>query len=92
MSLRSHIQSVVARVPADCKECQSLQDSFLRAAQDLIALHGEHILAVMNDEPEPHRFDLLIHEASERKQNAKYAYVHHKETHSLLHTNETHSN
>ena len=53
----------------------------MEAVHEVVKLHERHLLAVVGDEPDPHRFDLLIHEASEKKQNAKYAYVHHRETH-----------
>jgi len=64
-----------------CDACQALLEAFMEAVRELVILHERHVLAVVNEESDPHRFDLLIHEATERKQNAKYAYVHHRETH-----------
>jgi len=48
---------------------------------ELVALHEQHLAAVISGEPDPHRFDLLVHAANEKKQNAKYAYLHHREIH-----------
>ena len=63
-----------------CQECQRLLNEFTEAVHDVIILNERHLLAVVEDDPDPHRFDLLIHAANERKQSAKYAYVHHRET------------
>ena len=38
----------------------------------------------MEHDSEAGRFDLLIHEANERKLNAKYAYLNHLKTHGCL--------
>jgi hypothetical protein len=64
-----------------CEECQKLMNAFVEAVHEVLVLNEKHVLAVIEDEPDPHRFDLLIHAANENKQNAKYAYVQHKETH-----------
>jgi hypothetical protein len=64
-----------------CEECRELLDRFVQAVHDVVTLNERHLLAVVENEPDPHRFDILIHEANERKQNAKYGYVHHLETH-----------
>jgi len=60
-----------------CEECRELLDSFTKAVHDVVTLNERHLLAVVENEPDPHRFDILIHEANERKQNAKYGYVTH---------------
>ena len=65
----------------DCNECQELLDAFGDAVTTLVILHRTHFRAVMEDEANPHRFDLLIHDANEKKQNAKYAYLLHREKH-----------
>lgn len=44
-------------------------------------LHEQQFLAIVSGDSECHRFDLLIHMANEKKQRAKYAYLHHVETH-----------
>jgi hypothetical protein len=68
-------------VGAGCDECKRLLDAFGEAVTEVVALHKTHFLAVVQDEMDPHRFDLLIHDANEKKQNAKYAYLLHRETH-----------
>jgi len=64
-----------------CDECKRLLDAFGDAVTEVVALHKTHFQAVVEDEADPHRFDLLIHDANEKKQNAKYAYLLHRETH-----------
>ena len=64
-----------------CDECQELLDAFGDAVTSLVTLHRRHFQAVMEDEANPHRFDLLIHDLNEKKHNAKYAYLLHRETH-----------
>jgi hypothetical protein len=65
----------------DCDECSALRDAFVATVHDVVLLHERHLRAVIEDEPDPHRFELLIHAANEKKQNAKYVYLHHRETH-----------
>ena len=75
-----------------CEECRELLDRFAEAVHEVVILNERHLLAVVENEFDPYRFDLLIHEANERKQNAKYAYVHHVGSHGSSSTNETHRN
>jgi hypothetical protein len=72
-----------------CVECRQLLHTFGEAVHDVVTLNELHFRAVIDDEPNPHRFDLLIHAATERKQNAKYAYVQHLETHGCSIDDET---
>lgn len=67
----------------DCPNCKVLRDAFVEAVHEVVMLNERHLLAVIEDDPDPHRFDLLIHQANEKKQNAKYAFVHHRESHGL---------
>jgi hypothetical protein len=64
-----------------CEDAKRLLNEFGEAAQELIKLHEQQILAVVDGDLEANRFDLLIHSANERKQNAKYAYMSHLERH-----------
>jgi hypothetical protein len=48
----------------------------------LVKLHERQLLALIEGDDAANRFDLLIHEANERKQDAKYAYMAHYESHS----------
>jgi hypothetical protein len=65
-----------------CTEQRRLLDMFGEAVQELLLLHEQQFLAIVAGDLESHRFDLLIHMANERKQEAKYAYLQHVETHS----------
>jgi len=78
----------VATFGAFCDECRSLRTEFLHAVHEVIELNERHMKAVLDNETEPHRFDILIHLANDRKQNIKYAYVHHLETHGHSSTTE----
>ena len=87
-----HHGHVSATAGGDCADCRELRARFIKAVRDVMTLNEFHLLAVLEEDPDPHRFDLLIHDANEKKQNAKYAYVHHRETHgSSQKTDETHS-
>ena len=66
---------------AICQGCRQLLEEFGDAVREVLSLNEAHFLAVMNGDEDPHRFDILIHLANERKQNAKYAYVQHLESH-----------
>ena len=64
-----------------CGECVRLLEEFGDAVRDVLTLNETHFLAVIDGDPDPHRFDILIHIANERKQGAKYAYLQHQESH-----------
>jgi hypothetical protein len=64
-----------------CAEQRRLLDAFGGAVQELLLLHEQQFLAIVAGDLESHRFDLLIHMANEKKQQAKYAYLQHVETH-----------
>jgi hypothetical protein len=64
-----------------CDEKLRLMEEFLAAATELVSAHNEQVKALIEDDPEFSRFDLVIHEATERKRQAKYAYLSHLERH-----------
>lgn len=64
-----------------CPEKRRLLDEFGMAVQELMRIHEQQFLAIVQADPESNRFDLLIHMANERKQQAKYAYLRHVESH-----------
>ncbi len=72
-----------------CDQCRTLLDAFGEAVSEVVMLNEMHFRAVVEDEMDPHRFDLLIHAANEKKLNAKYAYVHHREMHGCFTKHET---
>ena len=64
-----------------CEEKLRLMEEFLAAASELVTAHNEQVQALIGNDPDFSRFDLLIHLASERKRRAKYAYLAHLEHH-----------
>lgn len=64
-----------------CQEKLRLMEEFMAAAADLIAVHNDQMKALLADDPDFSRFDVLIHLASERKRAAKYTYIAHLEKH-----------
>lgn len=66
---------------AYCKEAKALLDAFAETIRDLIRLHEDQFQALVAGDSDSQRFDDLIHMANQRKHAAKYAYVHHLETH-----------
>jgi len=64
-----------------CPEKIGLTEKFVRAIQELTELHAEQTRAVIDDDPDFSRFDVLIHMAAERKEQAKYALIRHMEAH-----------
>jgi hypothetical protein len=64
-----------------CDEKLRLMEEFLAAATDLVSAHNEQVRALIADDPEFSRFDLMIHAATERKRRAKYEYLAHLEDH-----------
>lgn len=69
---------------ATCHEGHRLLTAFGEAVRELMSLHEQQFQAVMGGDPEATRFDLLIHEAGERKQNLKYAYLSHIQSHGCM--------
>ena len=68
--------------PVDfCEENKRLLNQFAETVTALSVLHEQQFIAIVNNDPDFSRFDLLIHLATEKKQQAKYAYLHHIETH-----------
>ncbi len=64
-----------------CKEAKSLLEALSETIRELVRLHEDQFLAVVSGDVDSQRFDDLIHMASERKNSAKYAYLHHLEMH-----------
>jgi hypothetical protein len=64
-----------------CEEKLRLMEEFLAAATDLVSVHNDQVKALIQDDPDFSRFDLLIHLANERKRLAKYNYLVHLENH-----------
>jgi len=66
---------------AGCEEHRRLLDDMGEAVRELLHLHNEQFRAIVQGDSDCDRFDLLIHMANGRKQQAKYAYLRHVESH-----------
>jgi two-component system, chemotaxis family, response regulator Rcp1 len=66
---------------AECGEHIRLMNEFGVAVRELLVLHEQQFLAIVEGDAECSRFDLLIHMANEQKQLTKYAFLRHVEAH-----------
>lgn len=66
---------------AYCETAKRLLHEFGQAVQAVLALHEQQFKAIVEGDSDAGRFDLMIHEAIEDKQNAKYAYLTHLDLH-----------
>jgi hypothetical protein len=64
-----------------CETAKRLLDEFGHAVKQVLVLQEQQFLAIVEGDKEANRFDLLIHEALERKQDAKYTYLNHLDVH-----------
>jgi hypothetical protein len=64
-----------------CEEHDQLLVEFGAAVQDLLELHEQQFLTVVQGDSDCSRFDVLIHMANEKKQLAKYAFLRHVDAH-----------
>jgi hypothetical protein len=76
-----NIESAAAlKYRVGCEEHRRLLDEYGAAVQELLMLHDVQFIAVVEDDHSS-RFDLLIEMANNKKQQAKYAYLRHLESH-----------
>jgi hypothetical protein len=66
---------------ATCPQAEQLLHAYGEAVQELILFQEQHFLALMQGDEDSSRFEVLIHLAGERRQNAKYAYLLHLQQH-----------
>jgi hypothetical protein len=71
-----------------CDTARQLLEAFGDAVQELTKLHEQQFQCVLAGDISANRFDLLIHEANERKQRAKYTYMAHLDVHGCASTND----
>ena len=64
-----------------CQEHDRLLDEFGAAVHELLQLHQQQFQAIVEEDNDCTRFDLLIHMANEKKHQAKYAYLRHVVSH-----------
>jgi hypothetical protein len=67
-----------------CEEKNRLMDEFLQAARELIELHNQQMRAAIQGDLDFGRFDLLLHLAHEKKEQAKYAWMAHVHSHHCV--------
>ena len=64
-----------------CEENKRLLQEFTDAVSELSCLHDQQVAAMVAGDVDFGRFDVMIHTATEKKQEAKYAYIDHIDTH-----------
>jgi len=64
-----------------CEEKNQLAREFAAAIHELIEIQNQQTRAVIDGDPDFARFDILVHMALERKEQAKYAWILHVESH-----------
>jgi hypothetical protein len=72
---------------AYCEVARNLLFEFGEAVRQVVLLHEQQFRAIMDGDSDAGRFDVLIHDANEGKQNAKYAYLNHIHVHGCLKKN-----
>lgn len=64
-----------------CHEKQHLMEELTAAIREVLLIQQQQFKAVVNNDSDFARFDILLEMATSRKRQAKYAYLHHVETH-----------
>jgi hypothetical protein len=82
----SIVETNAPLVRSHCRENRRLMEDFAAAVKELFGLHEQQFYAILDGEEDCNRFDLLIHMANEKKQQAKYAYIRHMEAHGCWNT------
>ena len=65
-----------------CPQAKELLEALTEAVRDLVLLHAEQFDSFVTGDLDSTRLDELIQRANERKQEAKYAYLHHLGIHN----------
>jgi len=69
-----------------CRENLRLRQDILEAIRRVTQLQADQTRAVIEDDPDFARFDLLLHLALEKKDQSKYAWIAHVESHGCEET------
>ncbi len=64
-----------------CRQKQFLLEQFTDAVREISRLQEDQTRAIIDDDPDFERFDLLLHVAIQSKNAAKYALLAHVEAH-----------
>jgi hypothetical protein len=81
---KRHVPSVV------CGQARLLLEEFSQAVGAATELYREQLKAIVEGDLEANRFDLLVHDANQRKLEAKYAYLAHLDSHGCSPTHDEH--
>jgi hypothetical protein len=63
-----------------CVEKRRLLEAFTEAVHQVMLLQQQQVTDILNND-DFSRFDVLLHMANEKKEQAKYAYLQHVEKH-----------
>jgi hypothetical protein len=66
---------------AYCAERQRLLEAFTQAMAEVTLIQQQQMAALIAGDEDFSRFDILLHIAQSRKDQAKYAYIAHVESH-----------
>jgi hypothetical protein len=83
LSGTSQEQAMRVSIPdvAFCDEKNRLLHEFLDAIREITTVQSLQTQALIDGDPDFTRFDVLLHFAQERKEQAKYAWIAHVESH-----------
>ncbi|MCU1262679.1 MAG: hypothetical protein JWO80_5564 [Bryobacterales bacterium] len=81
MSSEEQVGSTGDKQSGRCEEAVRLREALLAAIRDLNGLNTQQMQSLIDEDPDFSRFDLLVHMANEKKDQAKYALLQHLETH-----------
>jgi hypothetical protein len=65
-----------------CHQAKELLEALDETVRDLVLLQAEQFDSFITGDLDSRRFDELIHRANQRKQAAKYVYLHHLGIHN----------
>jgi len=81
MDSTQHFDGKRSGGPAPCAEARALLELYAEAVEQVLLLQQMQFRDVVAGDGSALRFDLLIHDANEKKSNAKYAYLTHLHVH-----------
>jgi hypothetical protein len=86
MSREEQVQNNGRHLAGRCEEAERLRSALIAIIRELNALSTEQVEAIIAEDSDFSRFDLLIHMANEKKDQAKYALLQHLEFHRCQET------
>jgi hypothetical protein len=83
-SLRQPSEQVPEITSLTCPSARALLQTFIAAVRHANELSEQQILAAITGDGDLHRFEMLISQAGELRQEAKYAFMRHTEEHRCV--------